>query len=170
MVLNQQPLLDSFHSSKPLTFKDKFTFVDVRRLPAAWAMLEAIYQRPFPDLDEVVGNAMVDRETYQPVGVAIAWFEPTGIVSIQASFGGYFRQYPKDIMASMAPTVKAIIASGAEYLYAIADEDIEGSLELVRWMGGERTGDRSDEPPIGDVYQMDLNGPRIQAWVAKRGG
>ena len=106
-------------------------------MPEAWSLIEAVYNRELPTIEEIVGNAMVDRNTYQPLGVAICYFEPSGIISVYASFGEYFRRYPKDILASMAPTVKAVIASGAEYLYAIADEDIDGSIDLVRWMGGE---------------------------------
>lgn len=155
--------------SKPTTvkrFDDLFRFVDIHLFPSAFDLAAHTSGRNMPELDLIVGNAMVEKATYMPVGFCVAYFEPCGTTSIQASFANYFRTWPKDIMQGMAPVIKRIFDAGVTELHAIADEEIEGAIDLVRWAGGEKTGDRSDAPPIGDVYRIDMNGKPMQRWMA----
>ncbi len=112
---------------------------------------------------------MVDKNTYLPVGFAVCYYEPEGAVSVQASFGEYFRQYPKDIMAGMAPICRIVRDSGVDEMWAIADEEVEGSTDLIVWMGGEKTEHRRDEPPMGWWYRMPLRSDRMTKWLEKRG-
>lgn len=155
--------------SKRLTFKDLYRFVDIQRIPNALEFVAHTYGRSLPfEMSDIVGRAMVSRETYTPVGFAFVWFEPSGVCSIQAHYGEYFRQYPKDVLASMAPTVRQVRDVGVNEIVAIADEDIPGADTLVLWMGGKPTGQRS-EVPRGEIYTIDLWSDRIESWLQARG-
>lgn len=155
--------------SKPSTFNDRFCFVDIQRLPSALELAAYAIQREMPELHRCVGNALVDKANYWPIGFAVCYYEPCGTVSVHAHFGDYFRTYPKDILAGMAPVCQLVKDSGVAALHAVADEDISGSIDLVRWMGGEKTGERRLEPPIGDVYIMRFDNPQMTKWLERRG-
>ncbi len=169
MVPNLQQSLESSQASRPSTFRDKYRFVDIRRIPSALDLAAFACDREFPEIDRLVGNALVDADSYLPVGFAVCYFEPEGAVSVQASFGNLFRTYPKDILAGMAPVCRIVRDSGVKELWAVADEDIEGSTDLIKWMDGERTEHRRDEPPCGWWYRMDLTSERMTKWLVKRG-
>lgn len=138
-------------------------------MPSALELAAFARNRQPPDLDRLLGNVMVDRRTYLPVGLAVLYFEASGVVSVHAAFGQYFRQYPKDILAGMAPVCQSAVTSGVKSLHAIADEDVPGSADLLVWLGGEKTGERSLEPPIGDVFEIKTDNPRMTAWLERRG-
>ena len=143
--------------------------MDIQRIPNALEFVAHTYGRTLPfEMRDIVGRAMVSRETWRPVGFAFVWFEPCGVCSIQAHYGEYFRQYPKDVLASMAPTVRQVREVGVDEIMAIADEDIPGADTLVHWMQGKPTGKRS-EVPRGEIYTIDLHSDRINKWVDLRG-
>ena len=144
--------------------------MDIHRIPAALDLASFAVDREFPDLERLVGNALVDKKNYLPLGFAVCYYEPSGAVSVQASFGQYFRQWPKDILAGMAPICRIVRDSGVDELWAVADQDIEGSEQLIEWMQGERTEHRREEPPCGYWYRMDLKSERMKKWLEKRGG
>ena len=147
-----------------------YRFVDIHRLPAALELAAFSVDREFPEVERLVGNALVDKKTYYPVGFAVCYYEPSGAVSVQATFKNLFRQFPKDILAGMAPTVRIVRDSGVKEMWAVADSSIEGSTDLIRWMGGVKTEHKRDEEPFGYWYTMQLDNDRITKWLEKRGG
>lgn len=122
-----------------------------------------------PEIENVFGNAMVDKETYTPVGFCLFYFEPGNVVSIHAHFGKYLRQYTPQIMAGMAPVCQKVVDAGITEFYAIADEDVQGSADLIKWLGGEKTDHRNMTPPVGFVYRIDVNNPKMKGWLKRRG-
>ena len=165
-------LLQSSPSSRPSQptkneFWDKYKFIPIREAHLEWMAYAC--GREMPPIEELYGNAMVDAETYIPLGFCAGWFQPNGVVQIQASFGEYFRQHPKDILAAMAPTFRQVREHGVRSVYAIADEEVKGSIDLIEWFDGKKTGHRSTEPPIGDEYEIDCYGPRISKVIEQRG-
>lgn len=170
-----QPSPESSLSSKPetvdpdkLSFKERgFSFIPVRQ--AHLNYLVSVYGREHPSMDRVFGRTMVDKN-FLPLGMALIYF-PTDEQSkaeCHAHFSGWFRRYPKEILDGMRPICRKARDAGVKELYAIADEAIEGSIDLVRWFDGEKTGERNLEPPVGDIYRLDLYSPKFKKWLDQR--
>lgn len=151
-----------------LSFKERgFSFIPVRQ--AHLDYLVAVYGREHPDMDRVFGRTMVDRN-FLPLGMALIYFpaEDHAKAEMHAHFGKWFRMYPKDILNGMRPICRKARDAGVNELYCIADEAIEGSVKLVDWFQGEKTGERNNEPPAGDIYRLDLHNARFTQWLAQR--
>ena len=122
---------------KPKTFSDQFTFIPVR--PAHLEFFAFVFREDLPPIDEVIGNTMVDRLHYLPLGFALARLWPSGAVSIHAYFGQWLKQYPKDVLRGLKGTIDELRAMGIKDIHAVADENVEGSVTLVKWFKGEKT-------------------------------
>lgn len=129
----------------------------------------AVYGREHPNMDRVFGRTMVD-ENFLPLGMALIYFpaEDQAKAECHAHFGKWFRRYPKDILNGMRPVCRRAREAGVKELYVIADEAIVGSIKLVEWLHGEKTGERNESPPVGDIYRLDLYNDRFNTWLAQR--
>lgn len=106
-----------------------------------------------PEFGECHGNTMVD-EDYFPRGFCLAWFRHNGTVTIHAYFGEYLRTFPKDILRGMKPTMNELREMGVTDVYAVADERVPGSEQLVRWFRGVPTDQWVDGQ--GRYWRIDL--------------
>jgi hypothetical protein len=141
---------------KGLSWRDRgFSFISIR--PAHLEFLQFVYGRDVPSIDEVIGRAMVD-ERCLPLGVVLVHFEAGGINKLHAHFGRWLRIYPKDILRGMAQVADQLREHEVFILHAIADEAVEGSDYLLKWLGAEPTGQRD---PIGPMYRLDLRRCKI---------
>lgn len=100
---------------------------------------------------------MVD-ENFLPLGVVLVHFEPCGINKLHAHFGKWLRIYPKDILRGMAEVCNRLRQHEVYILHAIADEAVDGSDYLLKWLGAEPTGGRD---PVGPLYRLDLRKYKI---------
>ena len=115
------------------------------------------YDRTVPDFNKVLGRSMVD-DRFIPLGFALAYFEPSGLVSIHAHFGQWFRKYPKDILRGLKHTIDELRDMGIKDVYTAVDIGIDGAFTLVEWLGGVPTGDQHE---IGPIYKMALKDMKI---------
>lgn len=132
-----------------------FSFIPIR--PAHLDFLRFVYGREVPTIDEVVGRTMVD-DRYLPLGVCIVHFEPCGTNTVHAHFGKWLRIYPKDILRGMSHVTNWLRQHDIFILHAIADEAVDGSDTLLKWLSGEPTGHRNE---IGPIYRIDLHNCKI---------
>lgn len=164
-----QPSQESSSRSKPEIddpWKNGgYQFIPVRR--AHLDYLVAVYGREHPDLSRVFGRTLVDRN-FIPLGMCLIYFAADGTHEIHAHYGSWFRKFPKQILDGMRPICRKARDAGIRYVYAIADEAIPGSVDLVRYFEGENTGARSEHPPIGDVYKLDFHGHKFTQWLNQR--
>jgi len=144
-------------AAKPKTFKDQFTFIPVRE--AHLEFFAFAFQEELPPIDEVIGNTMVDRLHYLPLGFALARLWPSGAVSIHAYFGQWLKTYPKDVLRALKGTVDELRAMGIQDIHAVADESVPGSDTLLEWLGGEKTEQFVDGQ--GWYYKINLDRSRI---------
>ena len=114
--------------------------------------------RNVPTIDEVIGRAMVD-ERHLPLGAVLVWFEPNGRNWLYAHFGPFLRLWPKDILRAMHEVADELRAAGVFTLHCSADESVEGSEKLARWLGGVPTGERDGD--LGPVFLIDLRRCKI---------
>lgn len=145
-------------ASTPATAKKRgfpFQFIPIRQ--AHLDMMAVAYGRDVPPITECLGRSMVD-ENFLPLGFAMAWFEPGGIVSIHAHFGKWLHIYPKDILRGIKVTLDELRALGVEDLYTVVDVAIPGAFTLVEWFKGEPTGYANE---IGPVYKMPLSKMKV---------
>ena len=131
------------------------TFTPIR--PAHLDFIAWVMGRKAPEIDRIYGQTMVSRE-FTPLGVALAYFEDDGTVSIHAYFGRWLRTYPKDILRSMQPFMQRLRDTGNKIVYAVADGTVDGSKTLIDWLGGEDTGRRHE---LGPIYRIDLTRTKI---------
>lgn len=164
-----QPSQESFRKSKQEIAdpwkNGGFNFIPVRQ--AHLDYLVSIYGREHPEMDRVFGRTLVNRN-YLPLGMALLYFAPEGHTEVHAHFGKWFRKYPKQVLDGMRPICRKAVKAGVKHAFAIADEAIDGSIDLVRWFEGEKTGERTVLPPVGDIYKLDFTKPRFQRWLAQR--
>lgn len=143
-------------NTKHKTWADMgFRFIDVRE--AHLRFLGWAFAAEPPPIERVVGRTMVDRE-YRPIGFCLADFEPSGVVAIHAHFGQWLRVYPTNILRGMKVTIDALRRAGVKDVYAIADRGIDGSDTLIKWFGGEPTGQVVE---LGPVYRIELARSRV---------
>ena len=151
MQVGETPNTDTRPSRAP-TFKERgFSFIPIRQ--AHLDFMSFCYGRPAPPLAECEGRAMVD-DRYLPLGVALIHHEPNGVHTAHAHFGVWLKVYPKDILRSMSDMCDGLRSRGITILHAAADESIEGSDTLVKWLRGEKLDVRHETGPI---YRIDLN-------------
>jgi hypothetical protein len=135
----------------PVGFKERgFSFIPIRE--AHLDFMACVYGRTVPKLEEVIGRAMVD-ENYLPLGVVLVHFEPSGLNVLHAHFGKWLRVYPKDILRGMSEVSSWLRKNEIFILHAIADQSVEGSDYLLKWLGAEPTGHQGD---VGPWYRLDL--------------
>jgi hypothetical protein len=115
------------------------------------------YGRQAPPYEEVEGRAMVD-DRYLPLGVLLVHFEPCGINTLHGHFHTWLKVYPKDILRSVSQVCDSLRSRGITILHASADERIEGSETLVKWLNAEPTGQRNETGPI---WKIDLTKTKI---------
>lgn len=142
----------SIRKTGSLSFKEQgFQFIQVR--PAHLEFYAFVFGEDSPPWDECVGNTMVDRD-FMPRGFCLAWFRENGTVTIHGYFGEWLKIYPKDILKGMRPVMQCLRKQGVQYVYAVADERVEGSDTLITWFRGEPIGQRVADQ--GEYYRVDL--------------
>ena len=104
-----------------------------------------------PPVADVEGLTMVDRD-FIPLGFALFYFEEN-CISAHAYFGRWLRTYPKDILRAIGGFFQTQRERGVTNVLAIADESIEGSTTLIRWMRGTPINRRHE---FGEIYEIDL--------------
>ncbi len=110
-----------------------------------------------PEFEACYGKAMVD-DLFRPLGFCFAEFTDDGPVFCHAYFGNWLKVWPKDILRGMKPVLERLREMEEYFVFASADEDIEGSDVLIRWFKGVKTDKRCDTGPI---YLVDLRDTKI---------
>ena len=140
----------------PLSFKERgWSFIPVREQQLEF--MAHVYSRSVPTIDQVVGKAMVD-ENYLPLGVVLVHFEESGRNMLMAHFGKWLKVYPKDIPRGMHEVCDWLREREIFELHASADERVDGSDYLLKWLGAEPTGQRETEGPL---YRLGLRKCKI---------
>ena len=80
------------------------------------------------------------------------------ITTLHAHFGKWLRTYPKDILRGMSEVCNWLREHEVYILHAIADEGIDGSDTLLKWLGAKPTGHIGD---VGPWYRLDLRECKI---------
>ena len=126
-----------------------YQFIPLRR--SHLDFVKAMTGRYPPDFERCVGKTMVD-DLYRPLGFCFVAFEDDG-VTCHAYFGKWLRVWPKDILRGMKPVFDRLREMEEHFVFAVADEEVEGSDKLIHWFKGVKTDRRADTGPI---YLIDL--------------
>jgi hypothetical protein len=113
-----------------------------------------VFGEEAPPWDRCLGNTMVD-ENYMPKGFCLAWLRENGTVTAHAYFGEWLKIYPKDILKGMKPVMDRIREAGVKEIWAVADENVEGSDTLTKWLRAEKT--EQFVPGQGYYWRIDMD-------------
>jgi hypothetical protein len=89
-----------------------------------------------------------------PLGAVLVYFAPSRRDWLYALFGPWLKVVPKDILRAMHEVADELRAAEAFTLHCSADESVEGSEKLARWLKGEPTGEY--EEGLGPIFSIDL--------------